>query len=233
MDPCKNGRAGEVFLCINLQGILVGTPISFVLRKLLAKAMIFVVRHTSSKKCLQRHLYKKGHLCPRGLLHGKKHFLSALCRLSYRRLGVRYGTTQVGKGLLCLVASTGNTNGYILQQQLQRLPRSPELRRPQRRLHGRRQPLLRSFSQTRFWCSRWCREVFRTTNTIAFAKSLPGTKQLVSRLGPPTDCRKGKRPRPYYSCQGSCTKSSGIGKLDVWATSCCCCRRRCCAIPGE
>lgn len=130
MDPCKNGRAGEVFLCINLQGILVGTPISFVLRKLLAKAMIFVVRHTSSKKCLQRHLYKKGHLCPRGLLHGKKHFLSALCRLSYRRLGVRYGTTQVGKGLLCLVA-TGNTNGYILQQQLQRLPRSPELRRPQ------------------------------------------------------------------------------------------------------
>ena len=144
MDPCKNGRAGEVFLCINLQGILVGTPISFVLRKLLAKAMIFVVRHTSSKKCLQRHLYKKGHLCPRGLLHGKKHFLSALCRLSYRRLGVRYGTTQVGKGLLCLVA-TGNINGYILQQQLQRLPRSPELRRPQRRLHGRRQPLFRSF----------------------------------------------------------------------------------------
>ena len=75
--------------------------------------------------------------------------------------------------------------------------------------------------------------MFRTTNTIAFAKSLPGTKKLVSRLGPPTDCRKGKRPRPYYSCQGSCTKSSGIGKLDVWATSCCCCRRRCCAIPGE
>lgn len=155
-DPCKNGRVGEVFLCINLQGILVGTPISFVLRKLLAKAMIFVVRHTSSKKCLQRHLYKKGHLCPRGLLHGEKHFLSALCRLSYRRLGVRYGTTQIGKGLLCLVASTGNTNGYILQQQLQRLPRSRELRRPQRRLHGRRQPLFRSFSQTRFWCCRWC-----------------------------------------------------------------------------
>ena len=147
--------------------------------------MVFVLRHTSSKKCLQRHLYKNGHLCPRGLFHGEKHFLSALCRLSYRRLGVRYGTTQIGKGLLCLVASTENTNGYILQQQLQRLPRSRELWRPQRRLHGRRQPLFRSFSQTRFWCSPWCREVCRTTNTIAFAKSLWGTKKIGVPTGTP------------------------------------------------